>query len=85
MAPSKRKPPARDRRLSESVVLGGFDFLRDNPQACKKQAQPHRTGFARDMVFAEFGYRHARALDPARYFPSRSTATPPDPDDRGAS
>ena len=25
MPPDKRKPPARDRRLSESVSLGGFD------------------------------------------------------------
>ena len=25
MPPDKRKPPARDRRLSEGVLLGGFD------------------------------------------------------------
>ena len=31
--PDKRKPPARDRRLSQSVLLGGFDFSEDkHPQ-----------------------------------------------------
>ncbi len=63
MAPSKRKPPARDRRLSESVLASGFDFLRFNPRNHKKQEHSQRDGFARGIVFAEFGYRHARAID----------------------
>ncbi len=66
MPVDKRKPPGRLGRLSGNfVVAGGSDFPRDKPQALKMQARPrrHRAGFARDMVFAEFGYRHARALD----------------------
>ena len=66
MAFKKRKPPARDRRFSENVVaFAGVDTSRDKPQALKMQARPrrHRAGFARDMVFAEFGYRHARAIE----------------------
>ena len=66
MALDRRNPPDRPRRVSwNSVVAGGSDFPRDKPQALKMQALPrrHRAGFARDMVFATFGYRHARALD----------------------
>ena len=64
MPPDKKKPPAGDRRLSENVLAGGFDVQRDNPPNRKTQARPsHRAGFARDMVFAEFGYCAGRALD----------------------
>ncbi len=64
MAPKKRRPqPGGDCGASEKVLACGFDVQRDNPQAGKKQEHPHRAGFARDIVFAEFGYRHARAID----------------------
>ena len=65
MPPRKRRPqPCGDCGASEKVLAGGFDFLRDTPQARNKQASHrHRAGFARDMVFEEFGYQHARAID----------------------
>ncbi len=59
----KKEPPGGFGRLSWNILADGFDLLNDSLQASKKQAHPHRAGFARDMVFAEFGYRHARALD----------------------
>ena len=43
MPPDKKKPPARDRRLSGDVSPGGFDTRRDKPPSPKKQA-------ARDLV-----------------------------------
>ncbi len=64
MAPKKRRPqPCGDCGASEGVSAGRFDTLRFNPQPHKKQDHLHRDNFARDAVFAEFGYRHARALD----------------------
>ena len=63
MPPDRKRPPAWDRRLSESVLADGFDCLRDNSQIRKNQEHRHRADFARDIVFQEFGYRHARAID----------------------
>ena len=38
MAPNKRKPPDRPRRLSKCLIAAdGFDFPRDNPTGPKKQ------------------------------------------------
>ena len=37
MPPDRRKPPDGHGRLSESVLADGFDALRDNPKAPKKQ------------------------------------------------
>ncbi len=62
MASEKRKPPARDRRLSEKVLADGFDCLRDTPRNSKKQEHHHRADFARAAVFEEFG-RNAFAID----------------------
>ncbi len=64
MPSTKRRPqPGGDCGASEKVLADGFDCLRDNPRNSKKQDHRHRAGFARDIVFHEFGYRHARAID----------------------
>ena len=62
-AKSRRPRSCEDHGASGEVLPGGFDTPRDSPQAGKKQEHPHRAGFARDIVFAEFGYRAGRALD----------------------
>ncbi len=63
MTPKKRGPQLGGNCGTSEVVLAGrFDFLRNTSQAHKRQAR-RRAGFARDMVFESFGYRHARALD----------------------
>ncbi len=77
MASQKRRPqPCGDCGASEKVLAGGFDCPTDKPQAQKKQEHRHRAGFARDIVFAEFGYQHARALDYPD-FVDRKPATAP--------
>ncbi len=64
MKPDKRKPPARDRRLSgDNVEVAGVDIPRIPPQHPTKQASRRRGNFARAAVFEEFGYRSGRALD----------------------
>ncbi len=64
MPPKKRRPqPGGDCGASEKVLADGFDCFRDSPQSREKQEHRHRAGFARDIVFAEFGYRYARAID----------------------
>ena len=65
MAPNKRTPPGGiGRRSWDSVAADGFDFPRDNPNPTNSQDSIRRRGgFARGIVFAEFGSKHARALD----------------------
>ena len=65
MEPDKRKPPGGLGRLSRSVLADGFDVLRDTPTGPRKQAllRRARARFARSMVFEEFRYKHARAID----------------------
>jgi len=78
MAHKKRKGPPASGPLLKNVELGGCDTPKDNPQAGKKQEHPHRAGFARGIVFAEFGYRHGRAIDYDGFIdrlPSQSSAT----------
>ncbi len=75
-APDGRKPPGGLGRLPRSVLADGFDVLRDNPTAPRKQAallrRPgpderagagRRARFARAAVFEEFEYKHGRAID----------------------
>ncbi len=64
MPPDKRRaPPGGSGTPLKFVLATSLDSLRDTSQAHKKQEHRHRAGFARDIVFAEFGYRHARAID----------------------
>ena len=63
MAPDRRRPPTRDRRTFGIVSAGGFDIPRITPKTARKQAALRRSDFARDIVFAEFGYHNARAID----------------------
>ena len=65
MTPSKREPPGGNGRLSEvSALAAGIGTFKNRPLAPGNQAShPHRAGFARAMVFEEFGYQHARAID----------------------
>ena len=44
MPPDKRKPPARDRRLSEGVLLGGFDSSEHNLSIPVSQLRPRPIG-----------------------------------------
>ncbi len=44
MAPDKRKPPARDRRLSEGVLLGGFDTSDHSLDIPVSQLRPRPIG-----------------------------------------
>ena len=78
MPPDKRKPPGCGlQRFSGQAVSISIQSHRDTPQNHKKQARPRRVGFARDMVFQEFGYRAARALDYGDFtdrLPSQSPA-----------
>ncbi len=69
MDPTKRKPPARDRRLSGDVVeVAGVDIPRIPPQPQPNQASRRRRGnFARNAVFEMFPYRHARAIDYGKF------------------
>ena len=60
----------RPRPGARGVVTGsslGSDAPLSTPSPCKIQARPvgdrGRRGFARDIVFAEFGYQHGRAID----------------------
>ena len=77
MAPDRRKPPGGFGRLSKSVLADGFDALRVNPKAPKKQAlPPPRAQFARAMVFEEFTYKHGRALDYGGFVDSRPNQAP---------
>ena len=62
--PERRKPPGgRSGRLSGEIVdFAGVDIERITRQPHLIQAR-RRANFARDLVFAEFGYQHGRALD----------------------
>ena len=64
MTPDKREPrPAGDGRDSLKVIaLGSCDRPEDRPLAPIHQAR-RRANFARDLVYAKFGYRDGRALD----------------------
>ncbi len=80
MAPKKRTPPGRiGRRSWESVAAASFDAPSDNQNPVDPQGLiRRRAGFARDMVFAEFGYRAGRAIDYDGFVdraPSQSSAT----------
>ncbi len=44
MPPDKRKPPARDRRLSEGVLLGGFDTSDHSLGILTSQLRPRPIG-----------------------------------------
>ena len=79
MTPDKRKPrPGGDGRGFQKIIaLGIGDRSESSPSTPWNQAH-HSAGFARDIVFAEFGYRHARALDYGDFtdrLPSQSSAT----------
>ena len=65
MPPDKRRAPPVEYGGAplEFVSLGSGDKSEDTLEAPQKQEHSRRAGFARDIVFAEFGYRHARALD----------------------
>ena len=76
MAPKKGAPPGGSGTPEKMVDLAGFDFPRDTAQAHKTQERRRRAGFARDIVFAEFGYQHARALDYPGFVDRTPTAAP---------
>ena len=61
----KRKPPGGRGRLSGEIVsAAGIDTFRNRPSSPKTQASLRRRArFARSVVFEEFRYRHARAID----------------------
>ena len=74
----KRKPPGgRGRPSKEIVSAAGIDTSRDNPQVPKKQALLRRRArFARSVVFEEFRYRHARAIDYDGFIDRKPNAPP---------
>ncbi len=69
------RPGARDRFFDASL---GSDASESIPATPKLQGRPigdrHRADFARDIVFAEFGYRQARAIDYDGFVDRKPTA-----------
>jgi hypothetical protein len=65
MATEKRRaPPGWSGAPSgDDVEFAGFDISRVTHPAFQSQASLRRRDFARAVVFEEFGYRHARAID----------------------
>lgn len=78
MAPTKRGPPGGRGRPSEvSALAAGIGTFRNRPLTIEKQvSRLRRADFARDIVFAEFGYRHARAIDYDEFVDRTPTAAP---------
>ena len=77
MPPDKRRaPPAGNRGAPlKNIALGSGDNSEGSPSTPRDQAR-HRASFARDAVFAEFGYCHARALDYDAFVDRTPAATP---------
>ncbi len=66
MPPDRRKPrPAGDGRGSLKIIgVDNNDGSELSPQTPKNQAfLRRRSSFARNAVYAEFGYRNARAIE----------------------
>ena len=75
MAPDKRRPPGGNGRPSEEIVsAAGIDTFRDTPNSPKLQVR--RRDFARAMVFEEFKYKHARAIDYDRFLDRKPNQAP---------
>ena len=64
MTPDKRKPRpgGNGRGFLEIIALDSGDRSKGTTEVPRNQAR-RRASFARAMVFEEFRYRHARALD----------------------
>ncbi len=64
-AQNRRGPPGGRGRPSEvSALAAGIGTFRNRPLTIVKQvSRLRRADFARDIVFAEFGYHNARAID----------------------
>ena len=61
----------------DDVEFAGFDFSTVTEPASDNQASlRHRAQFARSMVFAEFRYKHAAAIDYGRFVDRRPDQTP---------
>ncbi len=78
MGLKKRKPPGGRGRLSGEIVsAAGIDTFRNRPSSPKTQALLRRRArFARSVVFEEFRYRHARAIDYDGFIDRTPTAAP---------
>ena len=72
----KRKPPGGRGRLSgDDVLAGSIDTFRDTPNSPEFQAR-RRARFARSMVFEEFKFKHARAIDYDGFIDRKPNAPP---------
>ena len=78
MTPDRRKPSDGRRRLSGEIVsAAGIDTSRNRPSSPKTQASLRRRArFARRMVFEEFRFKHARAIDYDDFIDRRPNQAP---------
>ena len=62
--PDGRRAPPGGNGAPPKIIAVNSNNLKHSPQALEKQAAlRRRCNYARDAVFAEFPYRHARAID----------------------